>query len=262
MVKLIASDLDGTLLQNGLTEVSDRAIDLIKKLHEYGVIFAPASGRQLSGLRRLFSPVADNLVYICLNGAYVKYRNEVIYKEAMNREKCIELLKSIKERKECGFLLYTEEVSYTMADNDIYIESVKDDIKNDYICINDFDEIKGDILKISIYHKGETEILKDYLSEKFDGEFKVTVSGKHFIDIVSKDVNKGKSLQKVKERFNIETDFAMCFGDSFNDLEMFDVVYFSYAMTHSDSEIRKKARYLTGNVEDILYDVFKMLELG
>ena len=66
MVRLIASDLDGTLLQNGQYDVSDKAIDLIKKLRDYDVLFAPASGRQLSSLKKLFAKVADDLIYICL----------------------------------------------------------------------------------------------------------------------------------------------------------------------------------------------------
>lgn len=262
MVKLIVSELDGTLLFNGLTEVSDRAIELVKKLHEYGVIFAPASGRRLSYIRKLFSPVADNLVYICLNGAYVKYKDEVIYKESMNREKTDKLVKAVKERKGCELLLDTEESTYIMSDSEFFSEYMSDSIKEDYIFVNDLNEIKGDILKISIYQKEGTELSRDYFIDNWGNDFKIIESEKNFIEIVSGNINKGKSLQKIKERFDIETDFTMCFGNSYNDMEMFDAAYFSYAMTHSDSEIRRKARYLTSNVEDILYDVFKMFELG
>lgn len=54
MVRLIASDLDGTLLQNGTKEISKEAVYYIKKLYEYGVVFAAASGRQYPNIRRLF----------------------------------------------------------------------------------------------------------------------------------------------------------------------------------------------------------------
>ena len=47
MIKLIASDLDGTLLRNGAQEVDPKVYDLIRTLKEKGVHFAAASGRQL-----------------------------------------------------------------------------------------------------------------------------------------------------------------------------------------------------------------------
>lgn len=262
MVRLIASDLDGTLLQNGQYDVSDKAIDLIKKLRDYDVLFAPASGRQLSSLKKLFAKVADDLIYICLNGALVVYKNEIIHKEKMDKEKSIELLKDIVKRDGCEFILDTQKSAYLMTKDEKYVEYLENDVKIDYVRINDFSEIKEDILKISIYQRDGIDLSKNYFLEKWGDVFKGTVSGECFMDFVAPDVNKGMALEKIKEKFKIETDFTMCFGDNFNDLEMFDAAYFSYAMTHSDAEIRKKARYLTVDVESILYDVYKMIELG
>ena len=56
MVKLIASDLDGTLLQNGARDVNPIVFDQIRTLKEHGIMFAAASGRQYLNLRRLFTP--------------------------------------------------------------------------------------------------------------------------------------------------------------------------------------------------------------
>mgnify|MGYP000388097175 CR=1 FL=1 len=64
MVKLIASDLDGTLLQNGARDVNPIVFDQIRTLKEHGILFAAASGRQYLNLRRLFTPVQDDIAYI------------------------------------------------------------------------------------------------------------------------------------------------------------------------------------------------------
>ena len=64
MVKFVASDLDGTLLLNGAQSVDESAIQYINKLVDKGVIFAPASGRQITSLKRLFGAVSDKLAYI------------------------------------------------------------------------------------------------------------------------------------------------------------------------------------------------------
>jgi HAD superfamily hydrolase (TIGR01484 family) len=68
-IKLIACDLDGTLLHPGEREPRSEAFELIDELHRRGIVFMPASGRQYASLRYLFAPVADELAYVCENGA-------------------------------------------------------------------------------------------------------------------------------------------------------------------------------------------------
>ena len=80
MVKLIASDLDGTLLQNGAHDVNPIVFDQIRTLKEHGIMFAAASGRQYLNLRRLFTPVQDDIAYIAENGSLCIYNEETISK--------------------------------------------------------------------------------------------------------------------------------------------------------------------------------------
>ena len=86
MIKLVASDLDGTLLLNGAQSVEDSMFETIGKLLDRGILFAPASGRQMTSLKRLFAPVAEELVYISENGALVSYKGKTIAKTPMKRE--------------------------------------------------------------------------------------------------------------------------------------------------------------------------------
>ena len=69
MVKLIVSDIDGTLLPYGQINLRPSLFQVIEQLRERGVIFCPASGRQYHSLRGLFAPVQDELAYLCENGA-------------------------------------------------------------------------------------------------------------------------------------------------------------------------------------------------
>ena len=63
MIKLIASDIDGTLLTNHGQIVPDRTADLIRRLIDKGIYFTAASGRQYSNLRRMFDPISENICY-------------------------------------------------------------------------------------------------------------------------------------------------------------------------------------------------------
>ena len=59
MIKLVASDLDGTLLHNYQQTVPKEIYDTIRALHEKGIIFTAASGRQYANMKKMFAPVAD-----------------------------------------------------------------------------------------------------------------------------------------------------------------------------------------------------------
>ena len=68
-IRLVCSDLDGTLLQYGKKELEGEIFDQIRALHDRGILFCPASGRQYTSLRKLFAPVADCCIFLCENGA-------------------------------------------------------------------------------------------------------------------------------------------------------------------------------------------------
>lgn len=259
MVKLIASDLDGTLLLNGSKEVSEEAIRFIGMLSEYGVVFATASGRQYPNLQRLFSGVKSEIVYICENGALVKYQQKTIMKNPLDRELGIEIMKDIYEREQCEFLLSGEETSYLMPKSEEYVEHMKNHVGNRVTIIHDFDQVQEDFLKISVYEKRGIDYSSDYFHDKWGEVVKDTVSGNCWMDFVAPGVNKGEALKKVQSILNTSKQDTMCFGDSYNDLEMFQNSLYSYAMTSANSEIRASARYVTSTVESILYDVYQVL---
>ena len=64
-IKLICSDIDGTLLQYGRKELEGEIFEQIRELHRRGILCCPASGRQYTSLRQLFAPVADGCVFLC-----------------------------------------------------------------------------------------------------------------------------------------------------------------------------------------------------
>ena len=86
MIKLIASDLDGTLLQNGAQELDPVVFDQIRALAENGIRFVAASGRQYPNLRRLFAPVQDDISYIAENGSLCIHEGKTLSRGLIPRE--------------------------------------------------------------------------------------------------------------------------------------------------------------------------------
>ena len=71
MIKLIASDVDGTLVSDGGGKLDKRIVDMIKAVHDKGIHFAVASGRQWVSIENVFEEVKDKIFYISDNGAYI-----------------------------------------------------------------------------------------------------------------------------------------------------------------------------------------------
>ena len=61
MIKLIASDLDGTLLKEGTMDINPEIYDIIRKLKAKGIVFAAVSGREYDSIERVFAPVKDDI---------------------------------------------------------------------------------------------------------------------------------------------------------------------------------------------------------
>ena len=73
MIKLIATDMDGTLL-NSKNEIQDGFYEVFNKLEEKGIIFAAASGRQYYNLLKRFEGIEDKMMFIAENGTFVVYK--------------------------------------------------------------------------------------------------------------------------------------------------------------------------------------------
>ena len=82
--KLIASDIDGTMLVNWAPCFSPQMLGLVERIVDAGITFVPTSGRQYTNLRRLFSPVADRIPYVCENGSLVILGDELVYRATMD----------------------------------------------------------------------------------------------------------------------------------------------------------------------------------
>ena len=79
MIKLVASDLDGTLLMKGAQGLPEDIFPLIRQLKELGILFVAASGRQYANMKKMFAPVADDMAFICENGGLAVYHEKVMY---------------------------------------------------------------------------------------------------------------------------------------------------------------------------------------
>ena len=78
MIKLIVTDIDGTLVKDGTLDINPEYMDVIKKLTEKGIHFVACSGRQYCSERQLFAPVKDRIFFISDGGTLIRTSEKIL----------------------------------------------------------------------------------------------------------------------------------------------------------------------------------------
>ncbi len=252
MIKLIASDLDGTLLQNGSQALTPRAVPLVLRLAQKGILFAAASGRQYPNLVRLFGAASDQMAFICENGAFVVYRGNVIVKACMEPALTYQLIEDILAQDTCEVLISGESTSYVLPKTEQFLSHLQNRVKNNVCVIRSLEEIPEEIIKVSAYERSAIKPYAPHFFEQWQSRFKCTISDLHWIDFVRSDVNKGAALSSLLSGLCIRPDETAAFGDNYNDLEMLSLVGFGCVMENAAPDIRERFGHRTACVEDTL----------
>ena len=98
MIKLIATDVDGTLVKDGTMQIDPEYMTVIKELVQKGIIFAVCSGRQFISERKLFAPIKDQLLYITDGGTVVRTPQEILMVHTMPRDVWSGMCRMVQEQ--------------------------------------------------------------------------------------------------------------------------------------------------------------------
>lgn len=235
MIRLIASDLDGTLLEPD-GKLPEGIFEAIRQLTQMGICFAAASGRQHGNLVRLFSPVANEMAFLCENGAV----NIVEGKEAGVIPIPGEVVKeaiSCFEELGMNVLLSGRNTSYMVDRNRKFTDDIVYRLKNTSTILTSWNEIHEPILKVSGQIDTGVKQFAPFLLEKWSNRLTATVSGEDWFDLTI--ANKGSGMQILMDALGVSAGEAMAFGDNFNDETMLDCVGYPFLMEHADIRLRK-----------------------
>jgi len=245
MYKLIAVDLDGTLL-NSYGEVSDKNKEAVKKAMKNDIQVVLASGRPLESIRSISLDIEASPYIICGNGAVVYNinTNEIIYENYLDKEKVLKIVK-ICEENSIYCSVYTEKniISKSLNYNVLYYNyenAKKEESKRTHINIvnNMYEYIKKlDIEKFSkiticdsnkiIFSRILQKIKKikkidvldiEHMSRKVikDGTESVFIEY-YYTEISNQNVNKWYAIQNLIDKLNIKEDEVIAIGDNKND---------------------------------------------
>ena len=275
MVQIIASDMDGTLLNDKMI-ISKRNAAAVKEAQKQGIHFIVSTGRAYDEVKPLITEAGFNCPMITLNGAFVLDENgkeisaapipdsiakkimltlkknglyfEVITAKGVcsdNKAKRIEnfaeLLASI-----------SPDTPYKLA---VTLASARMELMNiNYVdnYMDLVDDPKTVIGKIVVFSPEGQKVLgpiKDELSK--NDNLVITSSGPGNIEINHVNAQKGVALQAYADSLNNPMDKVMAIGDNNNDVSMLKAAGISYAMGNGSDEVKMLAKYITApNTED------------
>lgn len=260
-VKLIAIDMDDTLLRTNKTYEEDRFRKIYDELRQKGVTLVIASGNSYPRLDEYFYHMNhDDLYFAADNGNFIVKKNNVLQRNVMNQSEIIEAAKLLEESGEFSSIYCDGINAYSTGINkeyEDYILSYYGNLK----LVNSVDEIPMDeIVKIanhSPYSLEETKKIVELITEKFPSFDSVT-SGGGWFDIFDINGGKGSAIQTFQKKYNVSPEETMVLGDSLNDASMTEHAKYSIAMSNADESLKRISNYEIGSNEE--QAVIKMLE--
>jgi Cof subfamily protein (haloacid dehalogenase superfamily) len=241
-IRLVATDMDGTLL-NSKHELSSTFEPVFKKLKEQGIIFVAASGRQYYNLLKTLDSVKDEVIFAAENGSYVVFRDEEIHVQPIEHEIVRDLIRISKGIPHTFPIICGKKKAYVQNAEPEFISQLELYFER-YEIVEDLLKVEDDqFLKFTLCDLTGSEANSYPHYKHLADTLKVKISGPIWLDISHPLANKGVAMDVLQKKFGVTYEQTMVFGDYFNDLEMLQKGYYSYAMANAHEDIRKVARF-------------------
>lgn len=241
MIRMIAADMDGTLLDSR-KRLPRGLFALVKALREQGVRFVVASGRQYYNLADQFEGIQDQVTFLSENGTMVFERGKPIFLDEMPAEDYQAVAEAVHKVSGAYTVLCGVHSAYIDNRDPELLCNVAIYYKK-YKIVDDFRTIDDRICKVAVYDRFSAEENSWKALDALREGFSVTLSGEHWVDVMEKHVSKGSALLALEKLYGVTFEETMAFGDYLNDLEMMRSCRYSYAMANAHPELKAAARF-------------------
>ena len=266
-IKLIVSDIDGTLVNND-NEISSLTIDIVKKLKQNNILFSLASQRVHSSIVPLAKQLDIQIPFISLNGSLIQdsMGNKILNKSVIDK-KYVEKAVSLAEKNYIKIALcYNDKIVYT-EDNSV-LKDFMSRLGTTYSLVESYDSYKDNVLEI-IMSGNDRKIMKRIQSKMtlpFGLLLKVkfyrsqSFHGVYNIEMIRKGVSKKTGLKKLTKYLGLKRDHVMVFGDWYNDRDLFQFGGTNIALDNAVDELKEMADHVSelSNEEDGVGNFLKM----
>lgn len=257
MIKLIAIDIDGTLL-NSQKILTPAVKEALQKATAKGVKVVLCTGRPVKGVQSLLEEldiIGSDQYVISYNGSLVQTTN--------GQETIAEFSLPFQDVVRLQQLAAALQVPYHAIDRQAIYTTNKD--------IGDFTVHESQLVSMPIRYRTIEELAQqqfvaqkmmfvDYpaqldaviakLPEWVNQDYFTVKSAPFYLEVLHKDANKGNAVTALCAHLGISSSEAMAIGDNYNDLDMLAVVEHSVAMGNAVDAVKQAAKYTTTSNDD------------
>lgn len=269
-IKLIATDMDGTLL-NEHHLVSEENAAAIKAAQEKGITVVVATGRSYQEALHPLQNAGITCPMICVNGAEIRSEKGEILKSVPLDQRTYDEVEAILREADLYFELYTS-IGTFINDREKALRTVADSIKSAFpdtsketifeaaerrftageiSFVPDYREVLNregvEIYKLLVFSRDESRLLDASRKLAFLPDLAISSSGRNNMELTNQRAQKGLALQEFAARRGISLQETMAFGDNFNDLSMLTIVGIGVAMGNAVDEVKEACSFVADN---------------
>ena len=252
MIRLIATDIDGTLVKESTSTIYPEMLDAIRQWTDRGNYFCVASGRQYYSIRHMFEEVSDRIIYLAENGAHVRYQDKDILVQKMRRDYVEQIMAQLRTYYDtCDVVVSSTNGSLLETKNEKFLQFFANGYHNKYRIVEDVLAEGLDIMKIAIYREGSIRKLgEEVLIPQWKDKVKTCMAGEEWVDFMDASVDKGNALKVIQDFLGVSREETMAFGDNDNDLGLLAAAGESYAVANARDSVKKQAKHICPSYEE------------
>ncbi|WP_125154042.1 sugar-phosphatase [Clostridium rectalis] len=249
MYKLIALDMDGTLL-NSKKNISNSNLTAIKNAKKIGSKVVLATGRPLKGIKKYLKELdLINTEDYCVvfNGAVVQNvkTEEILCKKLLT----INDVKNIYDiSKDLNIHLHLLTLDSCITPKIGKYTQLESDLNHIPLQIKDFNKLDKNLEVVKVIFADEPDTITksiEKLPKELFKKFTIVRSAPYFLEFLNKDVNKGTGVQLLAKNLHIPKHNIICVGDAGNDIHMIKYAGLGVAMGNAFPEVKNIADYIT-----------------
>lgn len=255
MIKLIATDVDGTFLDAKGEFDRERFAILLDQLDSKGIPFVIASGNGMERLLTLFQGFEERLFFVADNGSHVYHSGKTLIRRGLTSEEIGHILDYFTGN-------WTDVCLMLSTDREIFMQNgaghpfegtdlpiTGEQMKAFLSRVHYLEDLAAYPATASVQRaslwlpEDEVEALTLAFNRFFRGKLVAVTSGYGSVDILPEGIHKAWGLEHLLHELEILPEQVMAFGDSDNDIELLRYVGYSYAMENSTDRLKSVARY-------------------
>ena len=260
MIKLIAVDMDGTLLDDQ-KNFSEELYSIVERMKAKNCRLVIATGNQYELVQEKFYPIKDELIYLCENGAKLVYHDQILYTNTLSESLHYKILDMLVKIDHIIIVMCGTKHAYLRKSDQQYNSMIRNYYRNiEYV--DDLNIVEDQIMKFSICQiDGHIQEIADILLPFLPSSLQLITTGNIWFDIFDAKMTKGTTMAKLQEILHISKDECAAFGDQMNDYGLLESVTHSYAMKNAVEPLKQIAEAITeydNNHNGVIEEIKKM----